>query len=325
MGGEGAAALEFRLLGPLEVRRDGEALPLPGPRQAALLALLLLHPNEVVPRARLVDGLWGERPPASVANALQVAAHALRKLLGRERLETRGDGYLLRVAAGEVDLQRAEALLRRARDEQEPAAAAALLAEALALWRGPPLSGLREVPFARTEAPRLDELRLVVLERRLAAQLDAGAGEELVPELQALVAEQPYRERLHRHLMLALYRAGRQAEALAAFRSARRLLVDDLGVEPGPELRELERRLLRHDPTLLPPAPSGAASLPAPATRLIGRELEIAAVTSLIRGGARLLTLTGPGGTGKTRLGLAAAQALAESFPDGVWFVPLAP
>jgi DNA-binding SARP family transcriptional activator len=126
VGGEaGGAALDFRLLGPLEVRANGDVLPLPGPRQAALLALLLLHPNEVVPRGRLVDGLWGERPPASAANALQVAAHALRKLLGRDRLETRGDGYLLRVDPGEIDLQRAESLLARARDEREPAAAAA--------------------------------------------------------------------------------------------------------------------------------------------------------------------------------------------------------
>ena len=318
--------LRFGLLGPVEARRDGHVLPLGGVRQRGLLALLLLRANEVATRDRLVDGLWGEEPPATAANALQVAAHGLRKLLGAGRLETQGSGYRLRVEPGELDVDRVEELLRLAGEAAEPLAAVGLLERALAEWRGPALGDLREAPFARTEAGRLDELRLTALERRIAAQLDAGAGAELVGELRALVAEEPYRERLHGQLMLALYRAGRQADALEAFQSARRVLVDGLGVDPGAELQELERRILRQDPTLLPAAPAPRRSgLPAPTSRLIGRELELAAVTSLLRGDVRLLTLTGPGGTGKTRLAVAAAAELEPELADGAWFVALGP
>jgi predicted ATPase/DNA-binding SARP family transcriptional activator len=315
----GGGVFEFRLLGPLEVVKNGSAVAPGGPRQRALLALLLLRANEVVPRERIVDGLWGERPPETAPNAIQVAVHALRRLLGRERLETRGAGYVLHADADELDLRRFERLLARSD--------AAALREALALWRGPALADLREAPFAAAEAERLDELRLVALERRIAADFELGAGGDLVPELRALVAEHPYRERFHAQLMLALYRGGRQAEALEAYAAARRRLVEELGMEPGPELRELEQRILRHDPGLVPasPAAPGAAALPTAPTPFLGRELELAAVTALLnRDEVRLLTLTGAGGTGKTRLALAAARELEPAFRDGARFVGLA-
>jgi predicted ATPase len=302
---------EFRLLGPLEVESDGAVLPVGGPRQRALLAFLLLHANEVVRRERLIDALWGEQPPARAQNALQVAVHGLRRVLGPERVETVGDGYRLHVEPDELDVARFQELLR-----QSPAAA-------LELWRGPVLAGV-EAPFAAAEAARLEQVRLAAVEARIEAELARGDHALLVPELEALIAEHPYRERLRGHLMLALYRLGRQAEALDAYHAARRLLVDQLGIEPGPELQELERAILRHDPALAPPS-SAVPRLPVPPTPLIGRELELAAVTGLLRRpDVRLLTLTGAGGTGKTRLALEAAWQLSEDFDETV-FVDLSP
>jgi predicted ATPase/DNA-binding SARP family transcriptional activator len=319
------AGADFRLLGPLEVARDGRALAIGGARQRALLALLLLHANELVPRERLIDGLWGEEPPETAPNALQVAVHALRKLLGRERIVTRGQGYLLRVEPGELDLERFERLVERARAEG-PAAAAETLREALALWRGRALGDLADPPFAWAERERLDELRLAALEQRLEADLALGRHAELVAELEALSGEHPYRERLRQLLMLALYRTGRQAEALEVYQQARRTLVDDLGIDPTPELQELERAILRHDPALAVPAPRPKTNVPAPLTPLVGRQLELTAVTALMRSNdLRLLTLTGPGGIGKTRLAVHAALELLADFRDGVFFVDLSP
>ena len=318
--------IEFRILGPLEVLRGGRALRLGGPRQRGLLALLLLHANEPVSRERLIDGLWGERPPETAVNALQVAVHGLRKLLGRERIVSRGAAYLLRVEPEELDARRFETLVKKA-TRQGPAAAAETLRLALALWHGRPLADLRETPFVRTGAAQLEEDRLAALEARIEADLALGRHADLVGELESLIAEHPFRERLRAQLMLALYSSGRQAEALECYQRAREVLVEELGIEPSRSLQELERAILRQDESLAPVAVKRRKGVvPAPPTPLIGRELELAAVTALLRSGhVRLLTLTGAGGTGKTRLALAAAGEVGSEFEDGAFFVDLAP
>lgn len=322
-----AEGFELRLLGPIEAASGGNPLPVGGPRQRALLAFLLLHANEVVTRDRLVDALWGERAPVTAANALQVAVHALRRLLGVDRIQTHGTSYLLRVEPGELDLHRATRLVAQARAET-PSVAAETLRAALGLWRGPALADVGDAPFAPPARARLEELRLAATEAWLDAELALGRHAQVIGEIEALLAGNPYREALHRRLMLALYRSGRQAEALAAYQRVRRVLVEELGLEPGEELQELEASILRQDPNLAARAPASGrrSNLPAPATALIGRELELAAVTGLLRrGDVRLLTLTGPGGTGKTRLAIEVASALASELEDGVVFVDLAP
>ena len=323
----GDARFEFRVLGPLEVTSGGRAVALGGPRQRALLAFLLLHGNELVSRQRLVDCLWGERAPETAANALQVAVHGLRRLLGAGRVETRGTGYQLRVEPGELDLERFRGLVLQARSAN-PTAAAKTLVDALALWRGAPLADTADAPFARTEIGRLEEERLAALEARIDADLELGRHAELVGELETLVAEHPFREALRCRQLLALYRSGRQADALEAYARARRMLVEELGVDPGPALQELERAILRQDASLAaaPPPAVPKTNLPALATPLVGRELELAATSALLRReDVRLLTLTGAGGTGKTRLALAVASEVLADFEDGVWLVTLAP
>jgi DNA-binding SARP family transcriptional activator len=244
--------MRFRILGPLEVTGDGRPVPLASASRA-LLALLLLHANEVVSSDRLIDELYGEEAPASGVTALQVRVSQLRKALGpaAERLETRPPGYLLRVGPDELDLDRFTRLLDDA-DGAQPAVAAERLREALALWRGPALADLAYESFAQTAIGRMDELRLTALERRVDADLALGRHGELVAELEALVAEHPLREPLRGQLMLALYRCGRQAEALGAYQAARRALVDELGIEPSPAVQELHRAILRQDPELDP-------------------------------------------------------------------------
>ena len=239
--------IEFRVLGPLEaVSEDGQPLRLGGPRQKALLALLLLHPNEVVSTGRLVDELWGEHPPPTATTSLQNAVSALRKVLGPEVLVTRAPGYLLRVEPGQLD---AEVFERRVGESRglDPEARGAALREALALWRGPALAEFADEPFAEMEARRLEELQLGATEDRIEADLEADRAGEVVAELESLVARNPLRERLRSQLMLALYRSGRQADALAAFQSARRELVEELGIEPGPELQSLHQAILRQE------------------------------------------------------------------------------
>jgi DNA-binding SARP family transcriptional activator len=256
-----ACGVEFRILGPLEVLADGRPLPIAGEKQRALLALLLLHANEVVSSDRLLDELWGERPPAAGRTALRVRVSQLRKALGqKEMLVTRAPGYLLRAEPGQLDLHRFERLVAEAQ-EHEPALAAEKLRQALALWRGMPLAEFAHEPFAPAAIARLEEMRLAALERRVEADLALGRHLELVGELRELTDRLPLREGLRRHLMLALYRGGRQAEALEVYRAGRQTLVEELGIEPSRTLQELQHAILGHDPAL--DAPLGAR-LPQP-------------------------------------------------------------
>jgi DNA-binding SARP family transcriptional activator len=247
--------MEFRILGPLEVEEEGRLLNLGGAKQRSVLAFLLLHANDVVSRDRLIDHLWGGSPPETAQTALQVHVSQLRKILGRETIVTRAPGYSIQIGAGELDLDRFERLVDEAR-RQEPAEAATTLRAALALWRGPALEDI-ESSVARPERARLEEERLAALEQRIEAELALGRHAELVPELEGLVREQPLRERLRAQLMLALYRCGRQADALEVYRSGRRLLDEELGLEPADELQRLERAILNHDPSLESPVVAG--------------------------------------------------------------------
>ncbi len=244
--------MEFRILGPLEAVSNGQALDLGGAKQRALLAMLLLHANTVVSTDRLIDALWEDDPPESVQKALQVHVSGLRKLLDRQRLQTRSPGYLLQVHDGELDLDR----FRRLQEEGR-------LAEALSLWRGPPLSDFAYQRFAQSEVARLEDRRLACLEERIEQDLHAGRHGDLTGELEALIAENPLRERLRGQLMLALYRSGRQAEALETYQAARRALVDDLGIDPGRELRELHQQILNQDAGL--DLPTESVDVPDPA------------------------------------------------------------
>ncbi|HET6946131.1 MAG TPA: AfsR/SARP family transcriptional regulator [Gaiellaceae bacterium] len=256
--------MEIRILGPLEVLRDGTTVGLGGPRQRALFALLVMRGGAVVPRDRLIDELWGADPPESAVNVIQTYLSHLRKLLPEDRILSRPPGYALRIEPDELDLHRFERLVqegRRSLAEGDSEGASLTLREALALWRGPALADVVQAELARVEAARLEELRLGALEERIEADLALGRHGELVSDLEALVAEHPLRERLRAQLMLALYRSSRQSEALAVYRDARSTLVDELGIEPGSTLREMEAAILRHDPSLdAPSMVSGAAA-----------------------------------------------------------------
>ncbi len=268
--------IEFRILGPLQVVKEGRVLPLRGVKQRGLLALLLLDRNRVVPRNRLIDALWGEDPPASAANSVQVFVSKLRRLLeerGREAgtaLVTEPPGYMLRVPVGALDADGFERLLTEGKTALAAGAfsdAEEILARALALWRGPALADLAAEPYAQAEIARLEELRLEALEARFEAMLAVGRQAEAVAELEALVGLHPLDELLRAQFMRALYRSGRQAEALESYRAFRRLLSEELGLEPGPELRELEQAILRQDPSLRPPKAEEAPPAPVAAQR----------------------------------------------------------
>ena len=260
-------SVEFRILGPVEVVNDGRLVALGSLKQRALLVILLLHVNEVVSRERLIDDLWGEQPPETAAASLHTYVSQLRKLLegnsGEPKLLiTRAPGYVLKVDPEHVDLRQFELLARRGKSEliaDDVNTAASTLAAALALWRGPPLQEFGSAPFALAESLRLQELRISTFEDRIDADLALGAHDRVVGELDTLVAENPYRERLCGQLMLALYRSGRQADALDVYRRTRRRMADELGLEPGPALQELEQAILRHQPTLSTKASPGVA------------------------------------------------------------------
>ena len=259
--------MEFRILGPLEVVDADRPLTLKGSRLRALLVLLLTSANEVVSSDRLIDELWGAQPPRAASNALQYHVSQLRKSFAPDGLiETREPGYLIRVEPDQLDLLRFERLLADAQNAP-PEDATRLLGDALALWRGPALADLAREPFAQAEIRRLEELRLVALERRIDADLALGRRAELVGELEALTQQHPYREALRAQLMLALYGSGRQAEALDVYRDTRRLLVDELGIDPGPAIQQLEQAILRQDPALDSPVPAAAVDGIAPSAR----------------------------------------------------------
>jgi ABC-type transport system substrate-binding protein/DNA-binding SARP family transcriptional activator len=263
--------VQFGVLGPVEMRQDGEIVPLGGPKQRALLAFLLLHANEAVSRDRLIEALWGERPPASVEQSLDSYISRLRRLVGPGRIERQAEGYRLQVERDELDLLCFEKLVEAGR-----------LHEGLALWRGEALADILFEPFAAAESARLEDRRVDVLEERFAADLAAGAGAELVPELERLARAHPLRERLTGQLALALYRAGRQSGALEELRRMRRWLAEELGLDPGLELQELERHILAHDPTL----DSERRRAPSPKRIRMSRGWALGALATVIVAGA---------------------------------------
>ncbi|MCC8243875.1 AfsR/SARP family transcriptional regulator [Saccharothrix luteola] len=322
--------MRFDVLGPLAVWTDaGAPVAVPGLKVRALLADLVAHRGDLIPAARLIDDLWGEALPGNPQSALQVKVSQLRKALAdaesgaRSLVVSRSPGYLLDVPPGCTDVGRFHALTTRAA-AADPAARATLLAEALALWRGPALADFADEPFTRPVTARLEEDRLTALELWVEARLELGEHTGLVAELEDLVARYPLRERLRAAHVRALYGAGRQSAALASYGELRERLADELGLDPSAGLTALHQAVLTRDPALdaTPRAPRG--NLPAQLSDLVGRDDDLAGVRSAL-GSARLVTLTGPGGVGKTRLAVETATRLTGAFPDGVWLVELAP
>ncbi len=315
--------LEIRCLGPFEVLTGGTTADVGGSKRQALLAMLALRQGRVVDVDGLVDGLWGEELPAAPRNALHHHVARLRAALGEESIVGSSDGYALRGAR--LDAVEFEELLAETRaalrDGDVPAAADAI-ASALALWRGPALQGLTGTAWFSAEARRLETLRVDALEERFEAGLALGEHRELTPALRSALADNPFRERLWGQLMLAFYRSGRQADALETFQEARRVLADELGLEPGPELRRLQEAILAHDPAIAAPPPVRRGNLPASSTSFVGRTDELVEVSALLHE-HRLVTLTGPPGVGKSRLAIETARALEHEFSDGIWFVDL--
>ncbi len=323
--------MRFEVLGPLRVVDDGVDVRLTALRHRALVATLLLRRGLPVSAGTAIEGIWGENAPASAPSVLRLYVSQVRTLLPPGRLTRTQAGYALVVEPGELDLDVFERLLARGAKASRAGnheLAAALYGDALALWRGPALADLADEPVALLEAGRLDELRLQAIELWAAASLELGRGATVLAELQRVVVEHPLREGPRRLLMLALYRDDRQAEALAVYREGRQRLVEELGLEPSDELRDLERRIHRRDPTLkldaLPPV-AVAPPVPRPTTLTVGRETEFDAVRQrLIASLQSVVTLVGPSGIGKTRLALEIARSLEGSFVNGVFFVELA-
>ncbi|CAM04577.1 putative ATPase [Saccharopolyspora erythraea NRRL 2338] len=319
--------MRFGVLGPLAAwAADGRPVRVPEAKVRALLASLLVDPGRVVSVDRLADRLWGERLPRNPANTIQTKISQLRRVLdaaepgARDLVGHQPPGYVLHVDDESLDARRFESLTERARAAADPRERVALLTDALALWRGPVLADFADAPFAAPLARRLEEQRLVAEEDRAQARLDLGEHDVLAGELAELVAAHPLRERLRAVQMRALYRAGRQSEALDAYLDLRERLDRELGLEPGPEISALHGSILRQD-AALEVRPARRTNLPAPLTELVGRDDAVAAVRSLVSG-ARLVTLTGPGGVGKTGLAVEVARSLEAA--DGVWLVEFA-
>jgi YVTN family beta-propeller protein len=309
--------VEFRILGPVEAQEGERPLDLGGRKQRALLALLLLDRGEVVSTDRLIAALWPERPPPAAQKALQVYVSRLRKALGDGLLETRAGGYAILLAPDQLDSDRFERMLEEARDflaTGDPERAAVTLRDALSLWRGSPLADFAYEPFAASEIARLEELRLGTLEERIEADLALGREAELVPELEALVREHPLRERLRAQLILALYRSGRQVEALAAYQELRRARVEELGLEPSRPLQQLEQAILRQDPELeLARRPD---SLPRVRKRVGRRAVLLAAGGALVLAAAlAVAAVLGAGGEESADLASVAPNSVAVIDP----------
>jgi DNA-binding SARP family transcriptional activator/Tfp pilus assembly protein PilF len=342
--------LEFRILGPLEIWRDGDLVAVEAARERAVLAALLLQANRVVAADRLIELLWGEDPPAKARNTVQTWVWRLRRRLepaaaaAAEVLVTRPPGYLLRIEPDQLDLLRFEALHQRGRQAiaaGSVAEAAALFGEALSLWRGEPLADVGAEWLRRLELPRLAELHLQVVEARLGAELQLGRHAEQIGELRGMVADHPLRERLSEQLMLALYRSGRQAEALETYRAVRRALADELGVEPGPALQRLHGAVLRADPALDLSTPDAApavvrasagprppAQLPADVSAFTGRADYLRTLDRLLAAenasrAVAICAITGTAGVGKTALAVHWAHRARHRFPDGQLYVNL--
>lgn len=350
--------LSVRLLGPMQVRRDDRLLVFDGVKAKALLAMLALNAGRVVSTGYLIDALWGEAPPETAVNAVQVYVSSIRRALepvplsagqrrGGGELRRSAGGYLLDVPPDAVDVHRFQKLADQGRQQLaqgDAEAAATTLELALGLWEGPALADFSGLAFAESHRDRLEARRMAAVSDRIEADLGVGRSMTVIGELEDLVRRHPSQERLLSQLMLALYRTGRQADALRAYARGRDALVEELGLDPGPDLRRLYERIIRQDPALAPPEKAAApmppaqppqeaerrlgpaASLPMPLTSLVGRAREVEETAELLRSGeARLVTLLGPGGTGKTRIALAVAHQLTEDYADGVVFVGLAP
>jgi len=352
------AVVEFRILGSVEVADGGVAKDLGGLRERTLLARLLLSAGQVVSADRLADDVWAGQPPPHCMATLRVYISRLRRALGTgsEAVATHPPGYRIVLQDGELDAHQFDGLVAAARENMaagRPDAAAARLRQALGLWRGPALSDIADFAFAQAEIARLEEARLAATEDRAEADLACGRHASLIGELEGLAAAHPLRERLCGQLMLALYRCGRQADALQAYSDLRGVLADELGIDPNPSLRRLQEAILRQEHSLEwrpaspktgvtdpagsrgvpPPVPPPASEpmpdaapapgwLPAETTSFIGRESELATIEDLL-GLSRLLTLTGPAGSGKTRLAIKAGELASGRFPGGVWLVEL--
>jgi predicted ATPase/DNA-binding SARP family transcriptional activator len=331
--------MRVRLFGELEAEQAGVPVPVRGAKQRALLALLTLQPGQPVSADRLIDVLWGDGQAAHPANALQAQIGQLRRTFGPAAIFTTEAGYALDLRPDEVDVVRFEQLVAEGRQlaaDGEMVLASAALGEALGLRRGEPLAEFAYAGFFDAERARLDELTLVALESRAGADLGLGRHSELAAELEALCREHPLRERLWELLILALYRAGRQAEALRAYTEVRDRLVGEMGIDPGPALQELQARILAQDPSLAPASaaagqaeaqaaapPKAAGNLRERLSSFVGRDAELDQLREALRS-SRLVTLTGPGGAGKTRLAVEAAAALREQHRNGAWLVELA-